>query len=246
MQCRIKYNIGFTLVEILIASSVLSLFLIGLFSLYSGGQKIGGQTLWVQRTINSLRFASRHIVQNVKKSSYPSTIIYPGKVIENKKDDFKLRYRDTPVTYATQTVSVTAPKTLGTYILAFTESIPEKQQSDSNASAIINYHIYSLCKEGKLCYAEFSETGINTTGPDYIKALSRPTIPPAGASRIKFSTLVNDVESVKIFSNKPNAVSPITFSITCRYPRGNTRRTEKAVAVPNVANLAHAAGSGGW
>lgn len=248
MRCRAEMRRAFTLIEIIIASGVLSLFMFGLFSLYGGGQKIGGQTLWAQRTINSLRFACRQISQNIKQSSYPTTIIYPGiiKVADNK-NDFKLRYTSPSPLLAANCKSVTTAKTLGTYILEFPESIPEKQQSGGfNQPATIKYHIYSLSKEGELCYALYVESGIKTTGPDYIQSITRSTIPPPGAVRTKFSILCHDVQSVSISAKKVNAVSPISIIITCKYSRGSTIRSQKTVVVPNIKNLPHSSGTGSW
>lgn len=246
MLCNTKIKNGFTLIEIIIAAVVLSLFLVGLFSLFSSGQKLGGQAFWIQNTINRLRFATRHISENFKQSSYPSTVLYPMKVIVNDSDDFKLHYTDRQTTYATQTVSVTSAGSLGTYLLQFPQSSPERQGGEMAIPASITYHIYSLSREGKLLYALYSESGITTTSPDYIQSISRSTIPPVGAIKVKYSVLAQNVESVEIFADSPSVNSAISISITCRYPKGETRRTERAIVVANIDNISHSAGSGSW
>lgn len=236
---------AFTLVEILIGAAALSLFMAGLFSLYSGGQKLGSQSFWTQQTVNKLRNACRHISDNVKKSSYPSTFIYPGKVIENTGNDFRLKFTAKEVTCATETVAV-AGNNPGTYIFQFAECTPERQQFETDTPATIRYHIYSLSNDGRLRYHLFTENAVVTVAPDFVKSLAKPTFPPGAAPLEKSAIIAEDVESIAIKPQQENVVSPITVSITCRYPRGDTRRVEEATAVPNVANFKQNSGTGTW
>jgi len=82
---RTSQRRGFTLTEILIAAGVLSLFMAALFSLYSGGTRMSSQTMWTQNIINQLKLASRQISTSIKKSSYPSSLTFPGNIVENEK-----------------------------------------------------------------------------------------------------------------------------------------------------------------
>lgn len=241
-----KFKKAFTLVEILIAAGVLSIFLIGVFSVFFGGQRMGNNAYWTQHAVNRLRNAVRHISDNVKKSSYPSTIIFPGQVFEATTNDFKIQYTSKAVTYATETKDIAGNAAPGTYLLQFTESIPEKRMFETDTPGTIRYHIYSLTKKGKLLYHHYEESGITTSGPDYAKGLSRNICPPAGATLTNSAVIADDVESVSIYPQAENAVSPMTLSITCRYPRGETRRTEQSTIVPNVSNFKKNAGSGNW
>lgn len=244
--CAGFYKSGFTLIEVVIASAVLTLFLGGLFSLYSGGQRLGSQSFWTQQTINRLRNACRHISDNIKKSTYPSTIIFPGNVIENTSNDFRLKFNGQETVFATDTVAVAGAANPGRYLFQFAECTPERQRFEADTPGVIRYHVYSLSMEGKLLYHLYSETNVVTVSPDYVRSLNRPTFPPAAAVLERNSIIAEDVESVTIRPQQENQVSPITISITCRYPRGETRRIEEATAVPNVANLKQAAGTGTW
>lgn len=244
MQIRCKK--AFTLVEILIAAGVLSLFLAGAFGVFSGGQKMGSNAFWTQQVVNRLRNACRHISENVKKSSYPSTIIYPGQVFENTGNDFKLQYNSKSLIFATETADIAGTGAPGTYLIQFPECIPEKRMFDADTPGTIRYHIYSLCKKGKLLYHMYEENNINTMSPNYAKDLSKPTYPPAGAIRIKAAVIADDVESVSLYPQQDNEVSPMTISITCKYARGETRRTEQSTVVPNIQNLKKNSGSGNW
>lgn len=237
---------AFTLVEVLIGAAALTLFMGGLFSLYSGGQKLGSQSFWTQQTVNRLRNACRHISDNVKKSSYPSTIIYPGQVIENTTNDFRLKYNSKETMCATEAASVDGAANPGTYLFQFAESTPERQQFDADTPGTIRYHIYSLSREGKLLYHLYAENAVVTVTPDYVKALNRATFPPAAAVLERNMIIAEDVEFVSVKAQQENVVSPLTISIACRYPRGETRRIEESTAVPNVANLKQASGAGTW
>lgn len=237
---------AFTLIEIVIASGVLTLFLGGLFSLYSGGQRLGSQSFWTQQTVNKLRNACRQMSDNIKKSSYPSTIIFPGNVIENTSNDFRLKFNGQGTILSADAVAVAGAANPGRYIMQFVECTPERQRFEADTPGVIKYHIYSLSREGKLLYHLFAENAIVTAAPDYIKALTRATFPPAGAVLERNTIIAEDVESITITPQQENAVSPITISITCRYPKGETRRVEEATAVPNVANFKQAAGAGTW
>ncbi|GAB4273857.1 MAG: hypothetical protein Kow0029_13790 [Candidatus Rifleibacteriota bacterium] len=243
---KVSSNRAFTLVEVLIAAGVLSLFLAGAFTLFFGGQRMGSNAFWTQQIVNRLRNAVRHISDNVKKSSYPSTIIYPGQVYENTSDDFKLKFNSKKLIFATETADIAGSGSPGTYLFQFPECIPERRMFETDTPGTIRYHIYSLTKKGKLLYHMYEENNINTLGPNYAKDLSRSSYPPAGAALIKANVIADDVESVTIEPQQENQKSPITLSITCKYPRGETRRTEQATVVPNISILKASSGSGNW
>lgn len=245
-NCARTHKKGITLIEVLIGAGVLSLFMAGLFTLYSGGQRLGSQSFWTQQTVNRLRNACRHISENIKKSSYPSTIIYPGTSVENTSDDFKLKYNSKGIIFATETADVAGAANPGTYLFQFAESAPERQQFETDTAGRIKYHIYSLSSSGKLLHHLFVENAVVTVAPEYAKSLSKPTFPPDGAALENSSVIAENVESVSVRPQIENAVSPITVSITCRYPKGETRRVEETTAVPNVANLKQTSGSGTW
>jgi prepilin-type N-terminal cleavage/methylation domain-containing protein len=243
MQTKVKQ--GFTLVEILIAAGVLSLFLAGAFTIFFGGQKMGSNVYWTQQTVNRLRNACRHISDNIRKSSYPSTIIYTGKVFENNKDDFKLCFTSKTPVFATETADIAGKAAPGTYLLQFPESIPEKQMFEDDTPGTIRYHIYSLTNRGLLLYHLFEEN-TTTNNPDYAAGLTRSTIPPAGANQIQSSVIIENVESIRIRPQAASPTSPLTISITCKYERGNTRRTEETTAVANIEHTEQNFGTGNW
>ena len=234
---------GFTLVEILIGAGVLSIFMAGLFALFSGGNRISSQTLWVQNSVNQLKLAARQISDAIKKGTYPSSIVFPQGLIEQATEDFFINYYSDQL-FATQTVPLASTQTPATPFLAITESVPAKTGFGVgiNNPASITYHIFSLSDDGRLHYHAFNET----VSGDNISTLSRSSKPPAGANLTGYTNLVRDVESVSCVPQNPSDnMSPLRVTITTRYPRGNTTRTETAVGTPNV-RLRPRDTLGGW
>ncbi len=228
--------------EILIASGVLSLFLAALFSLYSGGTRMSSQTMWTQNVINQLKLSSRQINTSIKRSSYPSSLTFPGNIVENEKTDFAVHYFRGQI-HATESAALDSTSFGGSKFLALTESTPAKTGFDAseNKDAELVYHIFSLTDNGLLNYSRFSETVAGAN----IQDLVRPTIPPGGAAGVFRTTLARDVESILCEPSSAVALSPLTVKITCRIPRGNTLRSETAIGTPNVALVSHNS-IGGW
>ncbi|HNX76984.1 MAG TPA: prepilin-type N-terminal cleavage/methylation domain-containing protein [Candidatus Rifleibacterium sp.] len=233
---------GFTITEVLIASGVLSIFLAALFSLYSGGTRMSSQTMWTQNIINQLKLASRQINTSIKRSSYPSSLTFPGNIVENEKSDFALHYYDGQL-HATESATLTSSTYGGSKFLAVTESTPAKSGYDAsdNADATLIYHIFSLTDEGLLNYARFKEK----VGAASIGSLARTAIPPGGADGVYRTILARDVESVLCQPTSAAADCPLSVRINCRIPRGHTTRSETAIGTANVAKVSHKS-TGGW
>lgn len=218
------------------------MFLAALFSLYSGGSRMSNQTMWTQNTINQLKLASRQISTSIKKTSYPSSLTFPGNIVENEKSDFGLHYYRGQL-HATESVSVHSTVFGGSKFLSMTESTPAKTgyNASDNADAELIYHIFSITKEGQLNYTRFREAIPGGS----IKDLARPTIPPGGANGVYRTTLARDVESVYCEPTSAAAVCPLAVKINCRIPNGLTLRSETTVGNPNVA-LIQKNTIGGW
>ncbi|HOY65499.1 MAG TPA: prepilin-type N-terminal cleavage/methylation domain-containing protein [Candidatus Ozemobacteraceae bacterium] len=231
---------GFTLMEVLIAAGILSMFMIGLFSVFRGGQQVGAQGLWLQKTVSELRNASRHISNTLARSSYPSTIVFPGTIIENDIDDFKVHYASTPLIPANRARTVSGRGSPGTQFLRFTESIPEQSGGPMNVNAVLNYHVYSLTADGRLLYHRYQRSIPTTGGPNFIKDINESQVPSARTTLMESVELVTDVESVGIgISATTASLTPIIVDISCAWPRGNTKRNERVVTPPNVPAIPH-------
>lgn len=235
-----KNRLAFTVVEILIASSVLSMLMIGLFALFSGGQRIGGQTLWLQNTVGQLRNAARQINTSIDKATYPALIDLPRIVVEREIEDFFIHYYSNEL-FATDTVTFVSRDQPASVFLALTQSAPARRLGMDSQPAELIYHIFSLCNDGDLHYQRFSET----VAADDVENLSRSSIPPATANLVNYSILVNNVLSVMCSPTQSTDTSPLMVRISTIYPRGDTIRRETAIGTPNVQLRAHNI-PGGW
>ena len=230
-------NKGFTLIEVIIAFAVLTLFFGGLFSLYSSGSKMGNSTMWLQSITNQLKSTARQINTSIRKSSYPSLLTFPQKITENKSDCFKLQYYDGKLE-SKDCPELTSNQNYGKIFLITTESTPAKKgySSSENQDAEMIYHIFSLAKNGDLTYSKYKDSESKDSFTDsFTKTI------PGAATGVYKTTLVRNVESIKCErkdekneKRSNTEPQPIQISINCVMPRASTSRTEVAVGTPNV------------
>ncbi len=232
-------NKGFTLVEVIIAFAVLTLFFGGLFSLYSSGSKMGNSTMWLQTITNQLKSCARQINTSIRKSSYPSLLTFPQKIMENKSDCFRVQYYNGKLE-AKDCPELTSNSNFGKIFLITTESTPAKTgySSNENHDAEMIYHIFSLAKNGDLTYSKYQDSESKDSFTDsFTKTI------PGSATGIYKTTLVRNVESIKCERKDENRSSetepqPIQITINCVMPRSSTSRSEVAVGTPNVEIMA--------
>lgn len=230
--------------EVIIAACVLSLFMVALFSVFRGGQQAGAQGLWLQKTVTELRNATRHISSTMERSSYPSTIVFPGTIIENDKDDFKVHYSSESLIASARAKAVTGKTAPGTQFLRFTESIPEQSGGALANNAILHYHVYSVTRDGRLLYNRYQRNIPPTSAPAYIRNISQAQVPSGDSTLVESKELVTDVESIGIdISDTTASNTPLLIDINCAWSRGKTRRNERAVANPNIPAFKHNAAS---
>lgn len=242
---------GFTTVELLVVVGLLGLFFLFIHHVFIGGAvRPGEQAIWAGRIVNQFRTFSQHLTQNARRTSVPVTLL-ETELRENTAEDFQCRIWGQQALFATEAVDVSGSAKPGAIVVRFVEAEPERIGGSAPSPAKITYHLYSLTQRGKLLYHSFTEKVGPTAPPDYIAALRRPTIPPPEATAGRSELLVDDVESIAIErppeSRKTSSGSeprlgssaaeprwPLTLIITCRWPRGQTRRTERITFVSNV------------
>lgn len=69
---------AFTLVELLIAVTILGLFLFLAYQLFIGGQKVAGKSQWISMIIDQQRNATQQLNIQLKSTSYPTTLLPDG------------------------------------------------------------------------------------------------------------------------------------------------------------------------
>jgi type II secretory pathway pseudopilin PulG len=227
---------AYTLLEIVISSALFSMFLAAILLVFRSGHQAGNQSMWLQKTAQEQRNAIQQINSVVRRSSYPSTIVFPGKILENTRNEFKVHLSGRGTLCATESAQpagdgIDKP---GTLFLRVTESNSEKVNFAETSPASLTYHIYSLTNTGKILYHRYSESVISGS-PTYIKSIARTQIPPEEAALTSHSQLVSDVESVHIEPRGSSSSEPaFQLTITCKNPKGNTRRSESTICTPNV------------
>ena len=227
-------NKGFTLTEVIIAFGVLTLFLGGVFGLYSSGSKMGNSTMWLQSITNQLKSTARQINASIRKSSYPSLLRFPQTITENKEECFKLQYYDGKL--EAKDCPDVGSADFGKKFLITTEATPAKTgyPDKENQDAQMIYHIFSLANNGDLTYSKYQDT----ESKDTFSESFQKTI-PGSAKGIYKTTLVRNVESIVCERQDANRTNenepqPIQITINCLMPRSSTRRTEVAIGTPNV------------
>jgi type II secretory pathway pseudopilin PulG len=230
---------GYTLFEMIVAFGVFGLFAGALLALFRSGQTSSQQTFWLQKTGTQMRITMQHVHNALSRSSYPSTIIFPGTIIENSRNDFKVHISGREVLNAADALQSSDPQTPGTFFLRFVEAFPERQKGPEENPASLTYHIYSLTNSGKILYHRYMES-LSTSGPLYVNSLRRTQIPPEGSVLIETQMLADDVAALRFtrpeVASTPNALE---FEISCVNPKGKTRRSERFSGVPNVGVVVH-------
>ncbi len=229
---------GFSLVEVMLACGIFGLFSIGLFALFRSGQMAGNQSYWLQRNASQMQTSFRKLTALFQKSSFPSTIVFPGKIIENTKNEFKVHISQRKTIVPADAKDVQGAKEPGTHFLRVTTSLPEKKKFESDNPALINYHIYSLTKSGKILYHRYSES-VSTTEPLYIEGLKRTRIPSEDAALVESAELIDDVQELRVNVNDQSSGQSVTLEVICANPKGHTKRSEMFNGIPNVGVFTH-------
>lgn len=235
---------AFTLMEIIIAAGILTIFIGSLLGLYSGGSKMGNSAIWLQTTTTQLKNAARQINTSIRKSSYPSCIEFPQKIKESESECFRLHFLNT-ILCATECADISSALA-GTKFLLATEATPGKSgfSEGENQEAQMVYHIFSLASNGDLNYSRYKESvSASIISQDYEAAI------PGSAESVYKTTLAKNVESVTCSrsdsQDNSDKKQPIQIVITCVMPKTGTTRSETAVGTPNVKIKAHPE-KGGW
>ncbi len=234
---------AFTIMEIVIASGILLVFIGSLLGLYSGGSKMGNSAIWLQTTSNQLKNAARQINTSIRKSSYPSCLEFPQTIKESEADCFKVHFMN-KILCATECADVSSVL-YGTKFLMTTESTPGKTgyEAGQNQKAVLLYHIFSLASNGDLVYSRYKdEVEANIIDSNYDAAI------PGSAKGVYKTTLAKNVETIlceKADKETTEDKFPVKVTINCVMPKSNTTRSETAVGTPNVDVVAHTE-KGGW
>lgn len=238
---------GFTLVEILIVTLILGVFLTVAYSIFFGGQRVAGKAAWLQHTAADLRQAELVITRAIQTTSYPSTLL-PTKLVDaggtttTPGPNSAAFYVRIPggIGKKTATTLLGLPDRI---LLSMVRCSPEKQgfAAAENRVGSLTFLLLRLEKsrekadQGTLIYEERATT-YATTGPDYSTGLA---VDPTTLQVSFRMELVKNVESITIDAVPGHTPSKVTVTLATAYPRDpKVTREGTSAAVPNVGVFA--------
>ena len=244
MKNILKDTKAFTLVEILVVTVVLSLFLGGVYAIFGGSQRIAGKSSWLQYTIDRLRFTQAAIFKAVKTSSYPSTIL-PSNLYDAGGTE------ELPGTFASNYFIRIAPglgkfsakeilgKNKGVFLITSRSEaeVTGFQEVSENKSGTIVWNVFSLrpspnSEELGIIYMEEKTQNFNTLAPDYAKSLDRSH---SGAKHRVTFKLAEDVEWIEFQATPGYSPNEIAITISARYYREKSLTRQSIIkTLPNV------------
>ncbi len=240
-----KNKAAFTLVEILVASVVLSLFLGGLYTIFGGGQRIAAKSSWLQFTIDRLRMTQQAIFKAIKTSSYPSTIlpsnIYDAGGTEESPGANASSYYVHLVAGTGKITAADIIKSNDGVFLVTSRSEPEManfQDSADNKAGSIRWNVFYMkaSKNNKslgTIYMDERTGSYTTTGPNYARSLN---LKYASATNVKTFRLAEDIAWIDFqAASLGYTPSEIKITISAQYYRDDKLNRESIIKViPNV------------
>lgn len=236
---------GFTLVEVMVVCGVLSLFLAGVFTLFSGGQNIAAKSSWLQYTIDRHRLTQQAIFKAVKTSSYPSTIlpskIYDAGGTEEDPGDNASSYFVHIVPGVGKIKSEDIIKSKGGVFLVTVRAEPEMakfQDASVNKAGTICWNIFSLRPSPNgvdlgTIYMEERTDSYSTNSPSYAESL----VLKYDSAKLQSSfKLAEDVEWIEFLAENPGYVpSELKITVSSRYFRDEKLTRQSVIKmIPNV------------
>jgi hypothetical protein len=234
---------AFTLVEILVASGVLVLFMIGVYQLYSGGAKNASRGQWINTSVNELRNATTILQRQMDSATYPTTLfsdrIYDPCSNSNKSVAAKYYLK---IKKDGQEIAV--PANGEEVLMTWVVSSPEKPPN--SAGKLVEHELvlardttHSNLNLGKLVLKTVTNTFKSDAKSNYAQSgkLNITKIDKESGSKV----LVNDVRSVEfvvggsIPPQNPVDFLPISVKIYTMYPKDDkVKRENSFMSTPQV------------
>lgn len=234
---------AFTLVELLIAVSVLGIFLFFAYRLFMGGQKVAGKAQWIGMIIDQQRNATQQLNIQLKSTSYPTTLLPDGIYDPSSKgapanaaDQYYVKL-DSGMTVKSSTLS--GEKVIMSWVCCEPERPPTPGVIVENQLTLTPVH-NTLVKVAimKLRSRGFSFT-TNPSGPANQRYAQSGSLSKAAKPELNRDYhLVDDVEEVRFLMPATPPVrepQPIKIEIRSLYPKDPKVFKENALMItPNV------------
>lgn len=215
---------AFTLVEMLIAMGILSLFVVGVFSLFSQGQKTIAKGTWINNATNQEALMLRKITELTQKSSYPSTV-YDKVMKVNEGNNYKGRFKN---------IAAESNPTAGD-LLAFPMCKPQTGNTNANKGEI-EWAYLSLVMNPQ--YSGYANLTLSRVAP--------AKYPPSATSNVVGMTqgqynknaakagstvLLNDIEKVRIYKIPTATGCCINITFMLSNPKENKFKKKVQMAL---------------
>ena len=236
---------AFTLVEVIIALAIFSLLLAGIYKIFIGGSKTAGKGQWINTTIDQMRNALNLISTEVRKATYPTTMLKDTIYDPCDNKDIKV-----PQKYYLRILKDGTPINVkpGNREKIMDWCVCSSEKPEENVKGkFINHQLYleykttvGDSKTGDLILKTEAFNFTTDSKNNYAKSGKIFLTPISSETREK--TLVNDVESVqftvtgKINPQKPLDFLPISVKIRTLYSKDTKVFKENSImATPQVA-----------
>jgi prepilin-type N-terminal cleavage/methylation domain-containing protein len=228
MRCRPR---GFTLLELMIAFSVLIVFFFSAYKLFTGGTKTAEKARWLNGAVTQLRNFSSQVGQLVRATSHPTTLVEDS-LKQDNRDVWNLKILAAKKKEAT--VGDSSPTTLMQWYACEAERPPAKGR--------LTFHelIFQPKQSTKAPFGELTlitrEREFNTTGPEYVNAGTLGPVTSAD-KLVREYIILTDVASISFTVTNLAADDPlpIRISVSCINPYDpKTHKETDVLITPNV------------
>lgn len=237
-RCRRTMR-GFTLLELMIAIAILSVFLFFAYKIFIGGSKTAGRAQWTNSAVDELRITTAYLSKELKSTSYPTTLLVDGicDPADNPNPGVARTYF---VKIISNHEEIKAPSSgAKKKIMTWFVCQPEKPPAAGSIRENILWFEgkpNTLANVGNLVVENINKK-FKTAAPQYAKSgqLTLQDDGPVGRQ-----TLIRDVESVKFEAPGPlpsqaTDFQPLKISIHCVYPKDpKAFKDNSTMATPNV------------
>lgn len=244
---RSKYRFcgrsAFTLVEILIAISILAIFLYYVYHLFIGGAKTANKANWLSSIVDQLRNATNFLNQHIKQTSYPTTLL-----ADTIKDPSDNPDKNIAQKYYLKILKngeeIKAPNSGEIVVMSFVVCQPEKPETNK-PGLLTQYNLYFTAKHNSLVnlgdLTMTTETFTFTTTPPQYARSGNINLTPVSGSKKQYK-LCEDVDYI-YFKVDPAATLPtdptdfrfMQIKIHCVFPKDpKTFKDNSIMVTPNV------------
>lgn len=239
MTARPRY--GFTMVELMIAVTILALFMFVVYQLFIGGSKTAGRAQWINGTVEEMRNALTRLQKELKATSYPTTL-FANTILDPTGDPAKAAPFFVQIKKEDEILEPPADGTDLTEIMRWVVCEPEQGNDPGKITyyrLLLGATPQTLVKVGKLVL-QSQPYSFKTTPPEHARAGESGFSAKTALSAGEIKDVVHDVEYVKFLvpaslPTAPTDFQPLKIVIRTRYPKDPKVFKENEIMVtPNV------------